>query len=151
MAPYAIRRLELADANHVAHVLRASFDDRLPWLSGLHTAEEDRQFVREHLFGQCEIWGALSPDLVGFVAFCPGWVDQLYVLPGRQGEGIGSALLSIAKDAEAELRLWTFQRNVQARQFYEARGFVAIDQTDGRDNEEREPDVLYRWARGAGP
>jgi len=79
------------------------------------------------------------------IAFAPGWVEQLYVLPGWQGRGVGRALLEMAKAENTELRLWTFQRNLEARRFYERRGFIAIDETDGSRNEEREPDVLYRW------
>lgn len=152
MASFTVRKLDVTQSDAVAHVLRASFDERLPWLMGLHTPEEDRAFVREHLFESCEIWGASDgPDLIGMIAFAPGWVEQLYVLPGWHGRGVGSALLGPAKAANAELRLWSFQRNFGARRFYEARGFLAIDETDGSANEEREPDVLYRWtANGDG-
>jgi putative acetyltransferase len=146
MVPFEIRKLQHVDADVAAHVLRASFDERLPWLAGLHTPDEDRAFVREHLFRTCELWGAFVPELVGMIAFAPGWVEQLYVLPGWQGRGTGRAMLKVAKAANTELRLWTFQRNAEARRFYEAEGFVAIDETDGSANEEREPDVLYRWA-----
>lgn len=144
-ASYAVRKLEVTESDAVAGLLRASFDDRLPWLTGLHTPEEDRWFVRSHLFATCQIFGAVASGLIGFIAFRPGWVEQLYVLPGYQGTGVGTALLAPAKADNLELRLWTFQRNAGARRFYERQGFVAIDQTDGRDNEEREPDVLYRW------
>jgi putative acetyltransferase len=43
--------------------------------------------------------------------------------------------------------LWTFQRNKRARSFYENHGFVAISETDGSRNEEKEPDVMYSWQR----
>jgi hypothetical protein len=33
-----------------------------------------------------------------------------------------------------------------AQRFYTRRGFVEADRTDGRDNEERAPDVLYEYA-----
>ena len=145
MAAFAVRKLDITKADAVAHVLRTSFDERLPWLTGLHTPEEDRSFVRDHLFQTCEIWGAFDPDMVGFIAFRPGWVEQLYVLPGHQGRGVGTALLASAKADNVELRLWTFQRNAGARRFYESHGFAAIEKSDGSANEEREPDVLYRW------
>lgn len=45
------------------------------------------------------------------------------------------------------LNLWTFQRNRRARRFYELNGFAAVRETDGSSNEEKEPDVLYRWQR----
>jgi hypothetical protein len=46
------------------------------------------------------------------------------------------------RSAFDRLQFWTFQRNVQARRFYEARGFALIQQTDGAQNEEKEPDAL---------
>jgi putative acetyltransferase len=147
--PFSIRRLEMVHMRRAARVLRASFDDRLPWLAGLHTPEEDRDFFLGPVFSSCEVWGAVDGDIVGVIAFRRCWVDQLYVLPAYQRRGAGDALLQVAMKANASLSLRTFQRNLQARHFYEARGFVAVDETDGTSNEEREPDVLYRWD-GAG-
>lgn len=90
--------------------------------------------------------GALESDvLVGIIAFREGWIEQLYVLPYAQGRGVGAALLEIARSAAKNLSLWTFQRNTAARRFYERRGFVIVKETDGSENEEHEPDVLYRW------
>jgi putative acetyltransferase len=83
--------------------------------------------------------------MIGFIAFREGWIDQLYVLPARQNRGAGRSLLQVAKAASPELMLWTFQRNLAARRFYERHGFVPVSETDGSRNEEREPDVLYRW------
>ena len=47
--------------------------------------------------------------------------------------------------AGAPLQLWTFQRNLRARAFYEKLAFAPVRFTDGASNEEREPDVLYAW------
>ena len=78
-------------------------------------------------------------------------VQQLYILPGYQGIGIGSALLALAKVRRpGGLRLYAFQRNARARAFYERRAFVAIAFGDGSGNEEGEPDVLYEWNGGDG-
>src|SRR5262249_26471840 len=135
-----------------ARVHRVSFDERLPWLRGLHTPEEDSWFFRERMFRSCELWGEdRSGELIGIVAFRVGWIDQLYVLPGYHRQGVGSALLGIAKSKFPRIDLWTFQRNTGARAFYEAHDFVAIETTDGARNEEKEPDVLYRWIRGDSP
>ena len=145
----SVRRLSQDDMDEAARVHRAAFDDRLPWLAGLHTPEEDRAYYRNQVFAQCEVWGAIDGGLIGFIAFRRGWIDQLYVLPARQGQGIGDALLTIAKDAFSEFQLWTFQRNAPARRFYEKRGFAPVEESDGSRNEEREPDILYRWTRAA--
>ena len=142
------RKLGCDDMPAAAKVHRTSFDRRLPWLARRHTPEEDRGYWSGYLFATCDIWGAERDGvLLGIVAFRKDWVDQLYILPNAQGEGIGTRLVDIAKTAYPQLFLWTFQRNTAARRFYETRGFLAIEQTDGRDNEEKEPDVLYRWVR----
>ena len=145
--PYSVKRLSLAEMDHAAVILRTAFDDRLPWLSGLHTPEEDREFFRRYVFANCEVWGAIDNEAIGFIAFREGWIDHLYVLPARQKQGVGEALLEVAKVAWPDLKLWTFQKNLPARVFYEKRGFSLIEETDGGGNEEREPDVLYRWRK----
>lgn len=144
-----IRKLTLADMNAAAAVHRASFNHALPSLAGLHTPDEDRVFYRTQVFTACEVWGAEKQSkLVGIIAFRPEWIDQLYVLPDAQRHGVGSDLLEIAQNAFPVLNLWTFQRNRAARRFYEANGFIFVRETDGSGNEEKEPDVLYRWERG---
>jgi GNAT superfamily N-acetyltransferase len=85
--------------------------------------------------------------MTGLIAFRNDWIEQLYVLPQMQGQRVGTALLDVAKHASDRLQLWTFQRNAQARRFYEARGFAVVEQTDGAGNEEKEPDARYLWTR----
>ena len=65
--------------------------------------------------------------------------------PEWQRHGIGLSLLNKAKKLSPHrLELWSFQRNFNARGFYEAQGFRAVASTDGR-NEENESDVKYEW------
>lgn len=146
MTAVTLRRLTPTDASDIARVHRASFDDRLPWLSGIHTPDEDLAYFRDTVCATCAVWGGFEGHrLIGFIAFRDGWIDHLFVAPERQGVGLGTSLLDQAKAAQKRLRLWTFQRNDGARNFYESHGFVQIDITDGSGNEEREPDVLYEW------
>jgi GNAT superfamily N-acetyltransferase len=143
-----LRKLELADMDAAARVVRTALDRALPTLAGLHTPEEDRWFFRERVFTTCELWGAFDADtMTGMIAFREDWIDQLFVLPDAQRRGLGTALLRIAQDAFDRLQLWTFQRNLPARRFYQARGFALIQETDGARNEEKEPDALYLWRR----
>lgn len=146
--PFETRPLRLEDMEEAARVHRISFDHRLPWLAGRHTLVEDTWFFRERVFPENHVHGAVAAGrILGIVAFTSEWISQLYVLPDWQGRCIGSRLLAIAQTDATHLQLWTFQRNVLARRFYERHGFVAIEMTDGRDNEEKEPDVLYRWSK----
>lgn len=148
MNAISVRRLKLEEMDQAAAIHRAAFDAQLPWLAGLHTPEEDRAYFRGHVFGTSDVWGAATNErLVGIMALRGEWIDQLYVLPDWHRRGIGSSLLRFAQAASPMLMLWTFQRNEEARGFYEAYGFVAIEETDGARNDEHEPDVLYRWQR----
>lgn len=143
-----LRKLTLDDMDAAAIVHRVAFDHALPSLAGLHTPAEDRWFFRERVLKTCDLWGAFDKaELIGVIAFREEWIDQLYVLPDFQARGIGADLLQIAQSSFARLHLWTFQRNVRARRFYETRGFVLVEETDGMRNEEKEPDALYLWTR----
>jgi len=147
----SLRRLREAEMDRAAVIHRKAFDERVRWLAGLHTSAEDRAFFRGRVFVECEAWGAFDGELIGFIAFREGWIDQLYVAPDRQREGAGATLLQIAKAASSRLSLWTFQRDAGARRFYEKHGFAAVEQTDGSRNEEREPDVRYCWSAPCAP
>jgi GNAT superfamily N-acetyltransferase len=75
------------------------------------------------------------------------WIRNLYVAHDHVGQGHGSRLLAFALAPEQRggrtVRLWTFQANAKGRRFYERHGFVAVLFTDGAENMERCPDVLY--------
>lgn len=78
------------------------------------------------------------------------WIRHLYVAEAAVGRGLGTHLLAFALGAPQRggrpVRLWTFQANAGARRFYERHGFMPLRFTDGRDNIERCPDVLYELA-----
>ena len=88
-----------------------------------------------------ETWVArLDGHVVGFLTLIGDDLDQLYLRPGYYRRGIGSLLLTKAKERSAgRLHLFTFQRNERARAFYEAHGFRIVNLSDGSRNEEGEP------------
>lgn len=145
----AIRRAGPADAPAIADVYLSSFRAALPTIRLAHSDDEVRGWIRDWVIPQTEAWVAVDRGgVVAMMSLQPGWVNHLYVAPGRLGEGIGRRLLDLAKErAEGPLELWTFQANERARRFYERNGFVAVEMTDGAGNEEREPDIRYRWER----
>ena len=101
-----------------------------------------------------EVWVAEEGGrLLGFLAIrCSvthGWetLEKLYVEPGDQSRGVGTALLDRAKALRPDgLHLWVFQKNAGAIRFYERHGFRLVKLTDGEDNMENEPDALYAWS-----
>jgi len=114
----------------------------------LHTPAEFAALYRDRVFIDGPLWGAFEGDrLLGHVALLPGWIDHLYVEPARHGKGIGSELVRLAQREQDDLQLYTFQSNVRARALYERHGFVVEELTDGQRNEEKMPDVRYRWRR----
>lgn len=118
----------------------------MPHMPVLHTPEEDLAFYTHIVFPNAEIWLIeQSATVAGFIAFRPGWIDQFYLHPDHQRRGLGAQLLAVAQRSNPALQLWTFQCNQPARQFYEKHGFCIERLTDGANNEEREPDVLYVW------
>lgn len=141
----AIRKSNPNDAVAIADVHMQSRREAMPWLPKIHTESETQWWIEHSVLPNQDVWVAEADDrIVGFAARDGDMLEQLYVLPGYQGRGIGSDLLRAARMSSTEaLRLWTFQRNTAARKFYERHGFRAVRFTDGTGNEEREPDVLY--------
>ena len=115
--------------------------------AGVHDDDDVRGYFASHIVEDCELWVAEDDGaLAGILVLDGEFVDQLYVEPDLTGRGIGSALLAVAKRERPQgLQLWAFQTNTGAQRFYERRGFVEVRRTDGRDNEERVPDVLYAY------
>ena len=143
----SVGRASEGDATEIAKLYLASRADALPHLRRAHTDSEVYAWISEVVLERRDTWVArLKGDIVGFMVLVGDELDQLYVLPGHYRNGVGRKLLDLAKTrSPARLHLYTFQRNVRARAFYEAQGFRIIDLNDGARNEEKEPDICYEW------
>ncbi|HEY6716010.1 MAG TPA: GNAT family N-acetyltransferase [Reyranella sp.] len=148
---FRCRRATWDDAGGIAAVFSLS-SRLLTFLPMLHTGEEDRRFIENVILKECEVVVAEGdPGIVSFLARNGEEIRLLYSHPDFIGSGAGSLLLDAAKKSSVvALELWCFQANERARRFYEERGFRTVRFTDGRDNEEKVPDVRYRWERAAG-
>jgi len=145
---FTLRSAVGADAEAVAAVFSPSFR-LLTFLPSLHTVEEDRHFITDVILKDCKVSVAeLAGRIVSFLARDGEEVRLLYTHPDFIGRGAGGRLLEAAKQEDVEaLELWCFQANTAGRRFYEAHDFRAIAFTDGQGNEEKTPDVRYRWER----
>jgi len=147
-----MRPATAADAGPLAELYLLAREAAFPAMPRpVHDDDSVRAWVHRwfepHATPVPEAWVAEAGErLVGFVMLEDDWVHSLYVDPELVGQGIGSALLDLAKGLRrGGLGLWVFESNEPARRFYTRHGFVDVRRTDGSDNEEREPDVEMRW------
>ncbi|MHA3976767.1 N-acetyltransferase family protein [Halovulum sp. GXIMD14794] len=143
-----LRKATYTDAEALARIHRAARRKAMPWLPVLHSPEGDRKFFGNTVLSTEDV--RLFEDggqVIGFIATKDDWVNHLYVDQAHWRRGVGSRLLEIAKADAPRLQLWTFQGNDGARQFYAAHEFTEVEFTDGRNNEEKTPDVRLVWTR----
>ena len=137
-------------ASAMARIHREARAKAMPWLAVVHSPDEDLAFFRDQVLPTSHTEVAfINSAPVAFSVRKEDWLEHLYVAPAAWRSGLGSTLLSRAKDSATELQLWTFQRNAMACNFYARHGFRAVEFTDGARNEESEPDVRYVWERVA--
>jgi GNAT superfamily N-acetyltransferase len=144
-----LRQATPADAPRIADLLISTRTAFMPYAPSAHPEDDVRAWVASHLVPTGGVVVAEVNDrVVGAMATAvnagASWITQMAVEPSLVGSGIGTNLLAHAIRAlSLPIRLYTFQQNVGARRFYERNGFVAVEFTDGKENEERCPDVLY--------
>jgi GNAT superfamily N-acetyltransferase len=145
--PFALRLATAQDAPLLARIHLQARAAAMPWLPVLHSEDDVVAWISNVVLAKQQVFIAVRDETaVGFSALADGWIEQLYVDPVAWRTGAGSALLQHAKERQpGGFRLWTFQRNAMARNFYRKHGLTEIRMTDGYDNEEKEPDVLLGW------
>jgi GNAT superfamily N-acetyltransferase len=118
----------------------------------VHTVEEVHAYVGGWDLGKRDVWlSEVDGSAAAFMVVENDWLNSLYVLPSYAGQGVGSALLDVAKSLRpGGFCLWVFESNQAARDFYRHRGLVELERTDGAANEEKAPDIRMAWP-GADP
>jgi len=145
-----VRPLEPSDTGEAAALWwRSRHADGAQLPPAIHTAEQVATWFADVLLPDGQTWLALDDGRIVAVLTLDGDdLDQLYVAPDAAGQGIGSALVDLAKDLRpGGLALWTFQSNTRAQAFYSRHGFQEVRRTDGAANEELAPDVRMVWGR----
>jgi len=143
---YQIEPLAPEHVEKVVTLWRASMAEALG-IEPIHSFDSQAYFLEHILPVDYQVVVAIhtaSAEPVAFMASSENEVNQLYVSPGFQGQGIGSYLLKLAKkQSNGSLYLRTHEVNTRARSFYEAHDFVLT--TGGCNNEEGLPDLECRW------
>ena len=141
LVPY---RSEYRDA--LVDLWRASFE-RGVGRPGPNSVDDHRRYFEEHTLAETCVHLALHDGtLVGFGAFTPESVVQLYVHVDHLGQGIGTRLLELAKaNSGGRLWLYTFVTNENAQRFYERHGFDIVER--GFEPLMQLGDLRYEWRR----
>ncbi|MBI1405967.1 MAG: GNAT family N-acetyltransferase [Caulobacter sp.] len=139
-----------ADAALVEPLARLWFDS---WRSTGTATDEDIRIsdlaarISEEAATHWELTLAFQDgSLAGFMALRPDddCLDQLFMSPAAKGQGIGGALLEIAKQRlPSGMWLRTAEANHPARAFYEGRGFRHTE--TGEHPRLKYATVIYRW------
>jgi ribosomal protein S18 acetylase RimI-like enzyme len=131
----AVRRAELADAEAIGQLLHdfnSEFGEPTPGPRAL--AERVRQLLPA---GEITVLlGGSKPHGLAVLRFRPAiwtealdcYLEELYVVPGRRGQGLGRALMEAAIELAREkgathMDLGTSEDDVAARALYERLGF----------------------------
>ena len=143
-----IRRYTPDDLEHTVCLWRASKRAAYPYVAvqQRYTLAEDTAYFRDVVAVHCVVWLAeVAGRLAGLIALKEDFIDQLYVALEQQRHEVGTALLQkVREHSPAGLRLYTFQKNLSARAFYEKHGFHTI-RYGVSPALEHEPDVEYHW------
>ena len=134
------------DAGAVGAIL-SGFIDETDWMPRLHTRAEDVAHAAALIARGWVTVAEEAGKVLGFAANDGDELDALYVGAAAQGRGVGTALLGHVRAGRGQLTLWTFQANTRAQQFYLKHGFAEIARTNGARNDEKLPDIQYRWQR----
>ncbi len=135
------------DFESIVRLWYESWHDNFPNLQHPWTYAQWKEHFQDRITANASIWIAESDSqLAGFIVLHEnsGYLDQIFVAPPMQHQGIGTLLLNKAKELSPDgIYLDTLQSNTKSRRFYEKHGFqpgrVGINSNNGQ------PDIEYRW------
>jgi putative acetyltransferase len=135
------------DCEAVVRLWYESWHHNFPDLYHPWTYAQWREHFQDKVTAHASIWIAESAGQVaGFIVVREndGCLDQIFVAPAMQHQGVGTILLNKAKELSPDgIYLDTLQSNTNARRFYEKHGFqpgqVSMNPNSGQ------PDIEYRW------
>lgn len=89
--------------------------------------EQERRAIAEKFLPVAESYVfERSGAVVGFISLLGNEVGGIFLAPQHQGQGIGRALMDVARDSRGHLELDVFETNQIGRAFYAAYGFVVV-------------------------
>ena len=144
----ALRPATAADLPALAEIHLAARDAAgTAFPPAVHSADDTRAWVAGWDLTTYDVWLASDgAEVAGYARWTPTWLDDLYVHPGHQAAGVGTALFeTVTSHLPHGFCLWVFESNAPARAFYRRHGCLELERTDGSANEERAPDLRVAW------
>ncbi|STO77708.1 GNAT family N-acetyltransferase [Grimontia hollisae] len=115
-----------------------------------HDFDQHRYYLNRILAATNHIYLAIekrTERVLAMIAFDDRFISQLYVDPNYQHQGIGSALVDLAKETtRQDLHVYTSEINQTARTFWQKHGFIEKEARQ-HCHEEGLLDILYEWQR----
>lgn len=144
-----IRRAVTDDVAAVAALWIRARNAAVPMIPAyVHQNKDVFEWIASIVIPRQETWVAeYEHHLIGMISLDQEWIDQLYVDPEWTGHGVGALLIAWAKErSPGVFNYGPSNRTLGARRFYERHGFIAMERTDGRRNEEGFRDMRYQWS-----
>lgn len=89
-----------------------------------HTPERQTEYLRKKRAAGAKVFLLETDRPVGVVSVTGSCIEDLYILPGEQGRGLGTRLLRFAiQQCPDAPTLWILENNDGARRLYERMGF----------------------------
>ena len=105
------------DASQIAH-----------WFLDSEFFDQERKEIRKKHLPIAESWVFEEEGrVVGFISLIGNEVGAIFVTPGRQGHGIGRALMDHARASRDHLDVEVYEANEIGRAFYDAYGFEIVE------------------------
>lgn len=129
MRKMAIRKYQSEDFDQLAKVMDEGRKQELQTegLAEAFVALKDAPYL--NYFLSCDIYIAeVDKRIVGFIGLRKSRLEFIYVMPGMQGQGIGTALMEKAlTKLPRPVKLAVFSENEKAKRLYEKFGFKVIE------------------------
>lgn len=149
MTPKPTIRVVPYEPGHIDELVpmwHASFEHGVGIVDPYPVESRRAYFLREVVPGFTLRVALQDREVVGFMASTPESIAHLYVKVEHIGQGIGSRLLGLAKDASAgSLWLYAFSRNTRACRFYKQHRFVEVERES--ENMYKMEAIRYVWRR----
>lgn len=132
---YMIRSMQEQDIHQVMDIWLTSTIKAHPFIEEKYWLKHYRTVKNKYLKVAKTYVMEEDGVVTGFISILKDeFIGALFVIPGRQGHQLGSALLAHVKDLYPNLRAHAYEKNPRAVHFYRKHGFEVTGQQNNLDS-----------------